>query len=154
MHLHFAPALSWMGGNPHMEMTARQLRETVEMAFNRFTLSHSVQKLGENFEGSLKPNFPPDWIQTRMGSSQERSLWQAAFRWFLIILIPIIILRITVTSVCFVGTYSVHWQCRALIGKCTTYPTISLPPASLPLKREEIVNDKRKGTLFPKLSPH
>ena len=40
-------ALSWMGGNPHMEMTARELRETVEMAFNRFLFSLSLRETVE-----------------------------------------------------------------------------------------------------------
>ena len=142
-------ALSWMGGNPHMEMTARELRETVEMAFNRshshfslslFTLTfHSHFSLSlftptfsshfplslftltfhshfltltfyfhfftftfhlfyslppswiwrENFEGSkpVEANFTADWTQTRTASSRERSLWQAAFRWVLILIL-------------------------------------------------------------------
>ena len=50
-------ALSWMGGNPHMEMTARELRETVEMAFNRFLFSLFVCSLSlslrENVEIAL-----------------------------------------------------------------------------------------------------
>jgi len=45
-------ALSWMGGNPHMEMTARELRETVEMAFNRLDTNQDGVLTREEFVAS------------------------------------------------------------------------------------------------------
>ena len=165
-------ALSWMGGNPHMEMTARELRDTVEMAFNRWKewesessfshFHHSSWSWRNHCDGSA-PNlflsllFTPDWIQTKMGCSQEKSLWPAVFRCFQIPFLSFFSWRILcwysgfwqchfhfplssfIFTFHFHFSYSqnyCHWcvlcwysglrQCTPLIGKCTTYLTISL----------------------------